>query len=805
MAGLVADSRFRYAPVVICSNCGTENRPGRKFCAKCAAALAVVCPSAAPPTSRATRFCGECATPLTRTRPRRAIAGVARVATAAPSRQRSADAPVAERRLVSILFADLVGFTTLAEGRDAEETRELLTRYFDLAARRHRPLRRHRREVHRRRGDGRLGRARPPTRTTPSGPSGPPSSSSTRSGRSGPAIQARAGVLTGEAAVTLGATNQGMVAGDLVNTASAGSSRSPRPGPSSSARRPSAPRRKAIAFEPAGEQTLKGKARPVPAWRALRVVAEVGGRNRAETLEAPFVGRDDELRLLKDLFHATSREQRARLVSVIGPAGIGKTRLAWEFLKYVDGLVETVWWHDGRSPAYGDGISFWALGEMVRERCRPARDRRRADDPGEGRRDARDARPRRRRAALDRAGAPRPARASSRGDRLGAALRRLADVLRAAGRDGPGRHGLRGLPLRRRGPASTSSTTSSSGAGTSRSTSSRCPGPSCSRSGRTGAPASATSPRSTSSRSPSPRCASSSPASCRACPAAAVAGDRRPRRRHPALRRRDGPDARSPRAGSRSRTASTTRSATSTTLAVPETLTALIASRLDGLGGRATGRSSPTPPSSARASRSPASRPSRGSPRRSSSRACGRSSGASCSPSRPTRARPERGQYALRPGADPRGRLQHARQARPQDPPPRRGPLLRGASAPTSWPAPSPATTSRPTRTHRRGRGRRPRRPGADRAPGRRRASRGLGRHDQAIDFFEQALTVTTDPGERAELLERAGAVASAASRHADSFDFPQGGRLALRGSRRSRRPMPGNDRAGSGPRKRQR
>jgi tetratricopeptide (TPR) repeat protein len=54
----------------------------------------------------------------------------------------------------------------------------------------------------------------------------------------------------------------------------------------------------------------------------------------------------------------------------MGPAGIGKSRLAWEFLKYVDGLVERVWWHDGRSPAYGDGITFWALGEMVRGRAR---------------------------------------------------------------------------------------------------------------------------------------------------------------------------------------------------------------------------------------------------------------------------------------------------------------------------------------------------------------------------------------------------------------------------------------------------
>ena len=107
----------------------------------------------------------------------------------------------------------------------------------------------------------------------------------------------------------------------------------------------------------------------MPAWRAVRVVAQRGGVGRSDALEAPFVGRDEELRQLKDLFHATTREGRARLVSVVGPGGIGKTRLAWEFLKYVDGLVDRVWWHAGRSPAYGDGITFWALGEMVRGRA----------------------------------------------------------------------------------------------------------------------------------------------------------------------------------------------------------------------------------------------------------------------------------------------------------------------------------------------------------------------------------------------------------------------------------------------------
>jgi tetratricopeptide (TPR) repeat protein len=81
------------------------------------------------------------------------------------------------------------------------------------------------------------------------------------------------------------------------------------------------------------------------------------------------VGREEELRLLKDLFHATGRERRTRLVSIVAPAGTGKSRLAWEFAKYTDGVVETVWWHQGRSPAYGEGVSFWSLGEMVRSRC----------------------------------------------------------------------------------------------------------------------------------------------------------------------------------------------------------------------------------------------------------------------------------------------------------------------------------------------------------------------------------------------------------------------------------------------------
>ncbi|HEX7398422.1 MAG TPA: adenylate/guanylate cyclase domain-containing protein [Candidatus Limnocylindrales bacterium] len=278
-----------------------------------------------------------------------------------------ASEPVAERRLVSVLFADLVGFTPFAAERDAEEVREVLTRYFDLARE---VIARHGGTVEKFIGDAVMAVwGAPIAREDDAERAVRAALEVVDAVRSlGPGIQARAGVMTGEAAVTVGATNQGMVAGDLVNTASRLQSAA-APGVVLVGETTQRAAADAITFEPAGEQVLKGKATPVPAWRAVRVVAERRGRNRRESLEAPFVGRAEELRQLKDLFHATEREGKSRLVSAIGPGGIGKTRLAWEFLKYLDGLLDPVWWHEGRSPAYGDGITFWALGEMVRGRA----------------------------------------------------------------------------------------------------------------------------------------------------------------------------------------------------------------------------------------------------------------------------------------------------------------------------------------------------------------------------------------------------------------------------------------------------
>ncbi len=166
----------------------------------------------------------------------------------------------------------------------------------------------------------------------------------------------------------------------------------------------------AISYEPVGEQQLKGKELPVPAWRAVRVTGMVGGASRYTGLEPPFEGRDEDLRLLKELFNATVREKRARLVTVIGQAGTGKSRLTREFEKYIDGLADLVYWHEGRSPAYGEGISFWALGEMVRSRAGLAERDDEVDDSPTHRRDARAMGARRSRSALDRATAAPAAR-----------------------------------------------------------------------------------------------------------------------------------------------------------------------------------------------------------------------------------------------------------------------------------------------------------------------------------------------------------------------------------------------------------
>ena len=184
----------------------------------------------------------------------------------------------------------------------------------------------------------------------------------------GPELKVRVGVLTGSAAVDLAAEGEGMVLGDTVNTASRLQSIA-APGTvlvDDVTRRAS---EAAIAYEDAGIHEVKGREYPVHAWSALRVVAGAGGARRSVGLEAPLVGRERELELILAASDATASDVRARLVTIVGEAGSGKSRLLWEFFKYLDGIEEVRWWHQGRCLSYGEGVAFWALAEMVRARA----------------------------------------------------------------------------------------------------------------------------------------------------------------------------------------------------------------------------------------------------------------------------------------------------------------------------------------------------------------------------------------------------------------------------------------------------
>ncbi len=340
-----------------CWSCQGETPADKPFCANCGASLTPRCAACGANLVAGKPFCADCGKATT-------PAPTTHVATPIES--------VAERRLCSVLFVDLVGFTPLAEGLDPEQVRELLSEYFDRAQ--------HIIEVYGGTVEKFIGDAvmavwgaplaneDDAERAVRAGLDVVASVEVLGESRNLPGLRARGGVVTGEVAVTVGKVTEGMVLGDTVNAASRVQSVA-TPGTVLVDEATWRAASGAIAFEEVGALELKGKSETVNAWRALRVVAQRKGLGRVEGLEPPFVGRDEELRFVKETLHAVEREGRARLISVMGMPGIGKSRMAWEFLKYVDGMANTVYWHEGRSRAYGEGIAFGALSEMVRMRA----------------------------------------------------------------------------------------------------------------------------------------------------------------------------------------------------------------------------------------------------------------------------------------------------------------------------------------------------------------------------------------------------------------------------------------------------
>jgi class 3 adenylate cyclase/tetratricopeptide (TPR) repeat protein len=318
-----------------CAVCGAENREDRKFCRECGNRLALACPYCGSHNDPGDRFCGSCGHQLAEA--------------PAPSQAARPEPATAERRFVSVLFADLVGYTTIVE-RFGGTVEKFI-------------------------GDAVMGVW---------GAAGAREDDAERAVRAGlelvdmvaalaveldhPELVLRAGVNSGSAVVGPGINDQGMVVGDLVNTAARLQSIAD-PGTVLVGATTHSVTNHAIHYESIGERDVKGKAEAVAAWKALRVAGLVGGRLESELRHPPFFGREREMRLLKDELAAVESEQRARLVSIIGEGGVGKTRLGEEFKNYIDGFSADVYWHQGRSPSYGEGIAFWALGEMVRRRA----------------------------------------------------------------------------------------------------------------------------------------------------------------------------------------------------------------------------------------------------------------------------------------------------------------------------------------------------------------------------------------------------------------------------------------------------
>jgi len=326
---------------VNCPSCGAQTSPAFSFCPSCGIGLGTPHESEAPAAADGGGL------------PTKAIAERA--------------TPLSERRLVSVMFIDLVGFTTLSESLDPEDVREIQSRYFESARA---TVTHYGGALEKFIGDAVVAVWGTPVahendgeRAVRAGLEMVTSVAAMFAPSGSGHLEARAAVTTGEAAVTFATQGEGMVTGDLVNTASR-LQEAAEPG---TVLVDDATRHvvgKAIGFEPAGEQSLKGRAVPVAAWRALDVTPQAVSESRTGH-SGPFVGREAELRALHELLAATAGERRMRVVSVVGIAGIGKSRLAWE-LEQLAAAAPRSRWLAGRPPGWGERVAFAPLAEMLR-------------------------------------------------------------------------------------------------------------------------------------------------------------------------------------------------------------------------------------------------------------------------------------------------------------------------------------------------------------------------------------------------------------------------------------------------------
>jgi predicted ATPase/class 3 adenylate cyclase len=276
-----------------------------------------------------------------------------------------------ERKVVSVLFVDLVGFTDRSDRADPEDVRATLRPYH---ARVKDEIDRLGGTVEKFVGDAVMAvfgapvaheddaerAVRAALRVIEAIPE-------LNAEHPGLELAVRVAVNTGEAVVSLTArpeAGEGIVTGDVVNTASRLQQSAPVGGVVVGEITYRATR-DLVDYEELPPVSVKGKAEPIPIWRATGVRSRFSDAEE-QPPRAPFVGRDDELALLEQTYARTLREHGVQLVTVTGEPGIGKTRLLSEFRDRLSERAEAVSWQQGRCLPYGEGITFWALGEIMK-------------------------------------------------------------------------------------------------------------------------------------------------------------------------------------------------------------------------------------------------------------------------------------------------------------------------------------------------------------------------------------------------------------------------------------------------------
>jgi len=273
--------------------------------------------------------------------------------------------------VVTVLFADLVGFTSRSERMDVEDVRGTLAPYHALLREQ---LEHYGGTVEKFIGDAvmalfgaPLSREDDPERAVRAALSIRAAIDRLNDAEPELDLHVRVGVNTGEALVVLGADagrGEGMASGDVVNTAARLQAAAPVDGILVGETTYRATDR-AITYRSAEPVVAKGKSQPLPVWEAVEARARLGV-DVVQRPTTPLVGRGEEVGLLTDALRRCRSERAVQLVTVVGVPGIGKSRLVWELMQAVERDPDFTTWRQGRSLPYGDGVTYWALGEMVK-------------------------------------------------------------------------------------------------------------------------------------------------------------------------------------------------------------------------------------------------------------------------------------------------------------------------------------------------------------------------------------------------------------------------------------------------------